>query len=87
MSRFEEVAKLGSAFSKQGGCEINMANQAVTCSMVIVGIFLAEAALSLIEPRQYLMQLHIYTEPLIEDRRLCGRRYLNLAFVQLLARN
>ena len=52
MSRFEEVAKLGSAFSKHEGCDINTANQAVTCSMVIVGIFLVEAALSLIEPRK-----------------------------------
>lgn len=72
MSRFEEVAKLGNTFSKHEGCQINMANQAVTCSMGIVCMLLAKAALSLIEPRQSLMQLCIYNKPLVEDRRLCG---------------
>lgn len=51
MSRFEEVAKLDNAFSKHEGCQISMANKAVTCNMAIVCIFLVKAALSLIESR------------------------------------
>lgn len=81
------VGQAGNAFSKHEGCQISMANKAVTCNMAVLCIFLVKAALSLVESRHYLMQLHIYTEPLVEDRRLCGWRCLNLAFVQPFARN
>lgn len=48
MSRFEEVARLGNTFSKHEGCQVNMFNQAATCSVAKVGVFLAEAALILL---------------------------------------
>lgn len=70
MSRFEEVARLGNTFGKHEGCSANMLNQAATCSMATVGVFLAETALTLLEARQYLVQLPIYTKPLVEDGRL-----------------
>lgn len=71
MSRFEEVARLGNTFGKHEGCQANMFNQAATCSMATVGVFLAGTALTQIEARQYLVQLPIYTKPLVEDGRLC----------------
>lgn len=71
MSRFEEVTRLGNTFSKHEGCQVNMFNQAATCSMTTVGVFLAETALTLLEARQYLGQLLIYTKPLVEGGRLC----------------